>query len=329
MPASTLSTLSAKSYGLGLARRIWICLFALVTIVFMAYVIREHHTALAEIHLTSPWLLIFAAAMHGVFWLVAIAFWRYAVRVTTQKKLSMRESFRQLALVAVGKYIPGKVWGFLARGTALKQSEASTAEVFAATFVEQWAMLMSAGLVGGLLLLMIRPNGLLTVVGVAAIVTSVLGNHLFRFGVSMFQRALSAVSESNERRQIIPLRYPHYLILLLTHSLMWVLMGSVLASIYFAFSLQAFSIELYAALVLANTVGIVTGFVALFAPGGLGVREAVTTAVLLPYIPLEQAALLSITFRLWTTLIDIFLAVTLVWQAARATRRTHMTGFDQ
>ena len=122
----------------------------------------------------------------------------------------------------------------------------------------------------------------------------------------------------------MPLRYCQYLVLLLTHSLMWILMGSVLASIYFAFSVQPFFLELYAVLMLANTVGIVVGFVALFAPGGLGVREAMTTAVLLPYIPLEQAAMLSITFRVWTTSVDILLAIALVWQTARAAQRLHV-----
>lgn len=287
----------------------------------MAYVIREHQTALTATHLLHPWLLLLAAFIHCIFWLVATIFWRYVVCVTTQSKLSMSESFRQLALVAVGKYIPGKVWGFLSRGTALKESKATTRGVFAATFVEQWAMIMSAGLVSGLLMLLVRPNGILTALGLVAIITALFGNQFFRIGILVFQRVLAIVSAPSEPGPSMRLRYRQYLMLLFIHSLMWILIGSVLASICFAFSFRPFSLELYGVLLLANTVGIVMGFVALFAPGGLGVREAVTTAVLLPYLPLEEAAILSIAFRMWTTSIDIFLAAALVWQTARAAQR--------
>lgn len=324
MCAAFLAPLSAKRSILVFARRIWVALFALVAFAIMGYVIREHHALLAAAHLTRPWLLLVAAVIHGVFWLVAIAFWRYTVRVTTKKQLSLGESHRQLALVTVGKYVPGKVWGFLARGMALKQSETSTHGVFAATFAEQWAMIMSAGLVGGVLLLLIKPHGMLTVVGIVVVLTSLLGNHLFLFGITIFQRVLAMVSNPIEVGPSMQLRYCQYLVLLLTHSLMWILMGSVLASIYFAFSVQPFFLEHYAALMLANTVGIVAGFVALFAPGGLGVREAMTTALLLPYIPLEQAAMLTIAFRVWTTSVDILLAIALVWQTARAAQRLHV-----
>lgn len=298
-------------------------IFALVTIVFMVYVIREHHGMLTATRLTNPWLLLLAAAIHGSFWLLAATFWRFAVYVTTDKRLSMSESFRQLALVAVGKYVPGKVWGFLARGTALRQAETTTKGVFAATFVEQWAMLMSAGLVGGLLLLFTRPNQLFTVVALVAIATALFGNYLFRFGIAFFNRVLKLLTTKDDTGMATPLGYRRYVALLTMHSLMWVLIGLVLASIYYAFSLQPFSFELCAALILANTLGIVVGFVALFAPGGLGVREAVTTAMLLPYMPLEQAAVLSIAFRVWTTSIDVFLAIMLVGQSARAAGRTY------
>ena len=289
----------------------------------MVYVIREHHGVLTATRLANPWLLLLAAAIHGSFWLLAATFWRFAVYVTTDKRLSMSESFRQLALVAVGKYVPGKVWGFLARGTALRQAETTTKGVFAATFVEQWAMLMSAGLVGGLLLLFTRPNQLFTVVALVAISTALFGNYLFRFGIAFFNRVLKLLTTKDDTGMATPLAYRRYVALLTMHSLMWVLIGFVLASIYYAFSLQPFSFELCAALMLANTLGIVVGFVALFAPGGLGVREAVTTAMLLPYMPLEQAAVLSIAFRVWTTSIDVFLAIMLVGQSARAAGRTY------
>ncbi len=319
--AATLEILSAKSSVLGFARRIWVISFAVAAMALMAYVVLEHQATLAAIDLTRPWLLLVAAAFHCTFWLVGVVLWRYLVRVTASRTLSMSESHHQLSLVAVGKYIPGKVSGFLARGAALKKFDMSTREILAASFVEQWAMLMSAGLVSGVILLLIRPNGTLTALGVAAIVTSLLGNHFFRFFVSVFQRVLSIVSDSSATQVGMPLGYHQYFVLLLMHSLTWILLGSVLVSIYFAFSTQPFSLKLSAALVLANIVGFLVGFAAIFAPGGLGVREAVTATVLIPYIPLEQAATLSVVFRVWITAIDALLASGLVWQTTLARLR--------
>ena len=311
---STLAALSAKPLWLGIARRIWVAFFALAAIAFMAYLMREQHAMIAAIHPQRPWLLLSAAIVHGVFWLVAIAFWRYTVHVTTHRTQSMMESLRQLALVAVGKYIPGKISGFLARGAALKESQTTTRDILAATFVEQWTMLMSASFVSGVLLLLIRPNRPLTLLGVTAVTIAIFGNHFFRIGNLAFKHLLAKFSGSRDAGPSKPISDRQYLALLLTHSLMWILIGTVLASMCFAFSPQPFSLELYEALVLANTVGIVVGFVALFAPGGLGVREAVTTAVLLPYLPLEQAVILSIAFRAWTSGVDILIAIGLVWQ---------------
>lgn len=314
----TCFTLSTFQNKMARAKRLWVALFAILTITFMLYLLREHRLELGALRLTNPGLLLFAAGVHGVFWFVAIVFWRYAVRITTHTTLSLAESLRQLALVAVGKYIPGKVWGFFARGAALKQSTSTTTTgVLAATFVEQWAMLMSAGLIGGILLLVLRPNQLLTAMGLAAVITSLFGNHLFRLGNSAIQRVLSIFAVSKVHAQPTSLSWQQYMVLLLTHSLMWTLLGIVLASVYFAFSPHPLSIELSAAIVLANTVGIVVGFAALFAPGGIGVREAMTTVILLPYMPIEQASMLSIAFRLWTTTVDILLGLALLSLSAR------------
>jgi uncharacterized membrane protein YbhN (UPF0104 family) len=55
----------------------------------------------------------------------------------------------------------------------------------------------------------------------------------------------------------------------------------------------------------ANAFGIVLGFFAFFAPGGLGVREGVVIGMMLPYIELPEATLFVIAYRLWLVCTDL------------------------
>ena len=77
--------------------------------------------------------------------------------------------------------------------------------------------------------------------------------------------------------------------------------------------------ERIAALVLANTAGIVVGFFAFFVPAGIGVREAVATIVLGAFTPLREALLAAIAYRAWIVLFDGINAVFVLIREARGT----------
>jgi uncharacterized membrane protein YbhN (UPF0104 family) len=47
------------------------------------------------------------------------------------------------------------------------------------------------------------------------------------------------------------------------------------------------------------------GFLALFAPGGLGVREGIITLLLASYLPGGLPAAVAVAARLWTTAIEL------------------------
>jgi len=72
-------------------------------------------------------------------------------------------------------------------------------------------------------------------------------------------------------------------------------------------------LELLLALMLANTVGNTLGFLALFAPGGIGVREGVASSILAGFMPLGDAVMLSLLFRLWTVVLDALCSLVLLW----------------
>jgi uncharacterized membrane protein YbhN (UPF0104 family) len=82
------------------------------------------------------------------------------------------------------------------------------------------------------------------------------------------------------------------------------LLGLVFCGIFYSAFPMEVQTKLPMALVLANTVGVVAGFVAIFSPGGIGVREAISSAILAGFIPTADAVVLSLLFRLWTVVME-------------------------
>jgi uncharacterized membrane protein YbhN (UPF0104 family) len=68
--------------------------------------------------------------------------------------------------------------------------------------------------------------------------------------------------------------------------------------------------------VLSLTAGFLAGFVALFAPGGVGVREGVGAALLANIMSLEDAVLLMLMFRLWVVVMELLAGALMLRGAA-------------
>ena len=69
--------------------------------------------------------------------------------------------------------------------------------------------------------------------------------------------------------------------------------------------------------VLSLTAGFLAGFLALFAPGGVGVREGVGAVILATIMSLEEAVLLMLMFRVWVVVAEL-LAGALVLRRAKS-----------
>ena len=103
--------------------------------------------------------------------------------------------------------------------------------------------------------------------------------------------------------------------------MLWVLSGLIFSIIYFSLFDASITRESVAALTLANTSGIVLGFFAFFVPGGIGVREAVTTFILAGFIPVREALLAAVCYRAWMILIDGLNALLILGREASMAKR--------
>jgi uncharacterized membrane protein YbhN (UPF0104 family) len=249
------------------------------------------------------WSLPLIALLQTVFLFVAAEIWRRVVDLSTGTRITLWSSYLQIAMVTVGKYVPGKVWGFVARAGDMYGQQIPMHLSVLSSVVEQMLVITGALLVAIIAALVALPDDR-PVIMLA--------------GVSLFVAAIVACSRIPvitrwllRRRKIedIPETISEFHIrgvvrFSLAYGMLWVLSGLIFSAIYFSLFDVPLNGQAVAALTLANTAGIVLGFFAFFVPGGIGVREAVAIFVLAGFVPVREALLAAVCYRAWMILID-------------------------
>jgi hypothetical protein len=225
-----------------------------------------------------------------------------------------------MASVAAGKYIPGKVWGFVARTGQLNRIEVPAQMSVISTIIEQLILLAGGSMVIFLAVLVAFPD-YATVVVVAGIALVILLLVVFRHVPAVLQWLQRRKGNGSVALPDVVGGVGRWFRFSVAYSILWLLNAMLLCVIYFSLFDAQVTIEKVAALTLANTVGFIVGFVAIFAPGGIGVREATTVAVLAPFFPLGEALIATIALRAWMVLFDGINAVILLAAELRRAAR--------
>lgn len=289
------------------ARRVWLYVFLLIAVLYAAHYCLGQAGKLEKSLHFFPGFVIAIIAAQLLFWLTYSLLWTRLIARVSNADLTLWESFQQQNLLNLGKYLPGKIWGMVARGATLTEKGLTVTEVVVATCTEQTLVLHSAGLVSALLFASLHPSMLSLALVIFFLLTLGFGSQLLVIAFRLYTRMLktnTALSDTQELKSISATKYLNFVC---GYSAGWIVNGLLFASIYFTFySAAPPSIQLLSILVLANTVGVALGFLALFAPGGIGVREAITSAMLANVMPLDDAIMLAVLFRLWLLLTDVF-----------------------
>lgn len=285
-------------------RRLWLFLFLAGSIVAIIVMLRQETSRLTMPSLVAPRYLAIAVVVQVLFWWSAAVMWSNVVKSAAGSGLSFLDSFRQLALVSLGKYLPGKVWGIVARGSQMMSQGTGAQQSAVATFYEQFILLHSAVVLCAVLFAAQRPSALTIIAAVLAVASAVFGSListlLVKLGGWLAARAGLGFSEAD----LVALRGLDYLKLVAGYSLVWILSGTIFLCLYLAFFPAQPDIATAIGIVMANAISIAVGFFAIFAPGGIGVREAIAASVLMAYMPLAEAAVIVILFRIWTVAMD-------------------------
>jgi len=304
----------APIYSIGLV------LLALVALIYVASALPVDSLSDLRLRDLSWWFFLAITFLHIAYLLLSAEVWRRMLRMLTHTSTAYLDAYMQMAAVAVGKYIPGKFWGFIARTGQLHRHNVSARQSLMSSVVEQLLVLAGGGIViiGAGLLALPEYTGSLVLLGsillLGLLVMSVKAPTVVRW----LQRKKTDSDVAEDLSSFSPFRFLQYAA---AYAVLWLISGLVLCIIYFSLFDAVATVENIAALVFANTIGFVVGFLAVFAPGGLGVREATTVAVLAPFFPIREMIVATIVLRAWIVLFDGINAVILLFGESRRTAK--------
>lgn len=289
---------------LKLLRKIWVLLFVVAAIVTIVWLFRQEASEFTWPRLVSGRFLLYAVISQLLFWWCVSILWIRLTDVIAAADVSVWRSFQQLVFVGLGKYVPGKIWGVTARGAQMRSRGISVTHIAVASFYEQW-FLMHGAVLACLVLLALQRQGMTAVACAAGVsLTTLVGIRLSALTVRSGGWLASRVGADILDTELAPLRGAEYFILVCGYALAWILIGLAFVFLYGAFFRVSIDVATALGLIMANTVAVVAGILAVFAPGGIGVREAVGASILNAWMPLPEATALVLLFRIWITAMD-------------------------
>ena len=204
-----------------------------------------------------------------------------------------------------GRYIPGGVWSVLGRIYLCRIEGIPDSRSSMSVLLEQAYAIVSAGLVFVVSLLFWNDA-----VSVVRVLPAVFLLPLFFVFLhpKPFLKIVNPILSWMGRGQInISLSFKNMIILAVYYSFYWVVAGTA-----FYFFIRAFyPLGLYYIPILSGiyAISFTAGYLAFFAPAGLGVREGVLTILLSLFIPTPVAIGVSLLSRLWLIGIELVILV--------------------
>ena len=303
--------------GTGWARRALTVLLVAATTAFIAWVVIQNSRELRE----HEWevrpivLLVSVAAYTGVLaWGVFV--WSRVARGFGIRDARYGDLLRVWAYSNVAKYIPGAIWQFVAAARLAASSGIPQVAALSSMIVHVLLSLATAAVVA----VFAFP---LTIVGVSPELQSVLrvvfplmavaGVHpaVLNFALRLVPRAL--------HREVLSwgATWLEGLGLLALALVSWALTGAA----YFLFlrSLTAIPLSALPDVTAVNALSFAASYLAVLAPGGIGVKESAMTMLLSPLLPIGVAAVVSIGSRLWSVAAELAILLIASRVGARAT----------
>ncbi len=237
-----------------------------------------------------------ALLLLAYFWSAAL--WGRIVVDLGGPTLSTFASIRLFMVANLGRYVPGKVWQIAGLAVLARRRGVPAATATGAAVLGQGIALAAAALVGMGALLggpsALRRWGVPVAAALAAGVLLALIPPVFRHLARLWFRLA---------RQEAP---PGLGAL---HALRWLALFVANWALYaFSFWVLAASFGHASNLVpvaSAFAAAYVLGYVMLFAPAGVGVREGALIALLTPYMGAAAAGVLAVVARIWTTAVEL------------------------
>ena len=243
-----------------------------------------------------------------------IEMWRIIMRAWGAE-IGYREAARIWFVASFGKYIPGKIWGLTAMGAMAQRAGVSPLVATGSSIISYLLYI-----VGGFGVMLATGAGALSDTIPHSNTVAAVCIALFVIGMLVAPALLpplARVAGSVTGKQLETPKLPSGAIWIAAAgtALSWIMYGA--AFHVFTLGILGSAAGGTTSYIAVFTSSYLAGFLALFAPAGIGVRELVMSSMmpLLGLATVPQAGLIAVTSRLWLTVLEIvpgllFLATT-------------------
>jgi uncharacterized membrane protein YbhN (UPF0104 family) len=274
-------------------------LILVLAVLFMALALISQWQQIASVEWAiDPWLLgVSLLALVGLFFLDALG-WHLLLRAMGFA-VPLRHSVFIWLLSSLSRYIPGGVWSYTSRMSLVSRYGVDMASAAVSLYLETLLLLTSSIAVGipALFLAVDLPVS----VSDAVIVWVLLGL-LMHPRIIRLLRYLPGKAGAAFARVAIPSMsgiislYAYYIVF-------WLLFGAVF--IVFVNAFQQVDTENYAFLVSVIAMAFCVGFIAVVAPGGIGVRESMMFVLLVSVFSSPVSLVVAVASRVWMMLAEV------------------------
>jgi glycosyltransferase 2 family protein len=229
--------------------------------------------------------------------------WKLIIR-SLNKDVGYVKSFKIAYLSNLGRYIPGKIWQMFGM-IYLAKKEGITEEESITSFGLSQLFSIPSGLLAGLILLGLQPGGFAKYADVPFFNIGVV-----TVGIAMLALSLAVVFLPRITEKLLNGFYRMLRRRPVTLTLNKSLAGAIYGGYFLAWCLYGFAFWVFLKGITTESVLIFPmagafiiayqiGYLALFAPGGVGPREAMMTIMLAPYFGTAVATAIALASRLW------------------------------
>mgnify|MGYP000377367568 CR=1 FL=1 len=249
--------------------------------------------------LISPFYLITATLLLFAGFLVSTYSWKTALQVN-DIQISLRQAIRSHGMSVFTKYIPGKLWVILGRAASISQNKKELTKNSIISLQEQLIYLWTGFMISLIPSLFILEESWI----IYSLLTALIGLSLFLF-VPAIHRLISSMATKLTKKELeiprvdIKKSWP----VILSTSAIWLFWSTS-----FYFFGKAFSNDFTWSMTFAFPLSVSLGLLAIFLPGGIGLREGVITTFLHSIgLDIAIATSISISHRLLFVSGEVFI----------------------
>ena len=253
-----------------------------------------------------PWPLVVSFTLALAFWFMTGGGWNLMVRYLGAT-LALRKGMKVYFISNLGWYLPGKVWYAVGRAYLGQQQGVSVGVISTSVLMEMAVSLTSSAVMATLALPLVSPllgaKSLYLGIAVLVLGLAVLHPALMKPSLTLLERLLPGPKRTINP----PLKYSVMMGLLVGYLFIWGFVGAAFFVLLNA--IYPLPLAWLPTVVAIYAISWIAGFLAPFAPSGLGVREGTMILLLGQYLPVPAVTSTAILFRIWLILAEVIWAV--------------------